>query len=136
MENKKLGGCLESVIKTIKALKTAKYYDQTDLDEAIRSERAVSDELRKENERLKLITTTESQRQEAFDRWHDVVEEKQKKLDTLRTFAKKAVEAVAILSIDLSACIDRLSHFDRYDADMWRRYKTASAILTDPMAKE
>lgn len=33
MENKKIGGCLESILKLIKESKTAKYYDQTDVSE-------------------------------------------------------------------------------------------------------
>jgi len=34
MENKKLGGCLETILKTIKQCKTAKYYDETDMNQA------------------------------------------------------------------------------------------------------
>jgi hypothetical protein len=33
MENKKLGGCLETILKTIKSCKTAKYYDEADFKE-------------------------------------------------------------------------------------------------------
>src|SRR3990167_3389601 len=63
-------------------------------------------------------------------------DELRKENTRLFAFAKKAVEASNILSIDLEASMIRLSHYDKHDADIWRRLKTQINILTDPICIE
>src|SRR3990167_1359926 len=89
-----------------------------DIVKAIRTERAVADELRKELENHKMISAYQRMKDEA---------------DTLRTFVKKAVEVL----INCNNTFYGISgEFVEVRAGCGEICRAIDAILTDPMAKE